>query len=501
MRCCPSARHELLHRAAIWAAALAPPLRATPRARGGAVAPVGLELVTLTEDRAIFTWYTGVPGTDNGCGGMLPAVTDGEIAFGAHPGRLDRHVAEGRNTAYHQVEVTGLEPGRTYYYQARSHGRAALPTPLCLVAGNAAGTSPYGLGTAGGPYAFTTPQPPPGRYLFAVALCNDLHLGETTAGRISGLPSVPGLPQLRGIAQPEGLPPYPELMGRALVEEALRRGADYLLAAGDISAEAGPADLRRAKEILDGFGPHDERYFTVRGNHDRPRERDGFRDTFPSGGDPAYFARDLGGLRVVGLDTYDKPGNGGDGGGLSPEQMSWFLRGLRDHKDQPTVVFGHHPLSVPHSPFPATHGQRLGRRQARAILAAYGAAPGVFLHHAGHTHRNKRSIPPHAPRVTLQEVSAVKEYPGGFCLLRVHSGGFALNYYKAGGAAAREWSERSRSQAAGLWPQFSLGRTVADRNSMTARDLSGVRAPHRPPVPPVPPVRPVQRAEGGTPWE
>ncbi|WTL50813.1 metallophosphoesterase family protein [Streptomyces sp. NBC_01497] len=480
MRCCPSARQELLHRAAVWAAAVAPPLRAGPRGLAAAVSPVGLELVTLTEDRAIFTWYTGVPGTDDGCGRMLPAATDGEIVFGTHPGRLTRRVGEEHRTAYHQVEITGLEPGRTYYYQALSYGRAALPTPLCLVAGNAAGTSPYGLGTAGGPYAFTTPQPPPGRYLFAVALCNDLHLGETTAGRIAGVPKLPGFPLLQGVSQPEGFAPYPELMGRALVAEAVRRGADYLLAAGDISAEAGQADLRKAKEILDTFGPHGERYFITRGNHDRPRARDGFRDAFSPGGGPTYFARDLGGLRVVGLDTYDKPGNGGDSGGLSPEQLSWFLRGLREHRDQPTVVFGHHPLSVPHSPFPATRGQHLGRRQARAILAAYDAAPGVFLHHAGHTHRNKRSISLRAPRVTLQEVSAVKEYPGGFCLLRVHTGGFALNYYKAGEAAAREWSERSRSQAAGLWPQFALGRSVRDRNSVTARDLSGVHRPaHR----------------------
>jgi Icc protein len=478
MRCCPSARQEQLHRAAVWAAALAPPLRRGARARD-AVGAVGLELVTLTEDRAIFTWYTGIPGTDDGFGRMLPAATDGEIVYGDHPGRLRHRVTEERTTAYHQVEITGLEPGRTYYYQARSQGRSALPTPLCLVAGNAAGTSPYGLGTAGGPYSFTTPQPPPGRHLFSLALCNDLHLGETTAGRIAGIPMMSNIPLLRGVSQEAGLAPYPELMAQGLIEEALRRGADHLLAAGDISAEAEPVDLRKAKEILDTFGRQGEDYFITRGNHDRPRERDGFRDAFSPDGDPTYFARDLNGLRIVGLDTYEKAGNGTDSGGLSPEQLSWFLSGLKEHKDQPTVVFGHHPLSVLHSPFPATSGQRLDRRQAKAILTGYDAAPGVFLHHAGHTHRNKRSASLRAPRVTFQEVSAVKEYPGGFCLLRVFSGGFALNYYKASSAAAREWSERSRSQAAGLWPQFALGRTVGDRNSVTARDLSGVRSPVR----------------------
>jgi hypothetical protein len=44
-----------------------------------------------------------------------------------------------------------------------------------LIPGNAVGTSHHGFDTPGGPFSFTTPQPPPGRYLFSVVLCNDLH--------------------------------------------------------------------------------------------------------------------------------------------------------------------------------------------------------------------------------------------------------------------------------------------------------------------------------------
>jgi 3',5'-cyclic AMP phosphodiesterase CpdA len=445
-----------------------------------ALAAVHLELVTLAEDRAVITWYTGVPGTDDGLGHMLPAVTEGEVVYGTHPGRLDRSAAEDRPTAHHHVELTGLEPGQTYYYQARSRGTAATPTSLRLVRGNAVGTNRYGLGSSGGPYSFTTPQPPPGRHLLSIALCNDLHLGETTAGLMAGVPL------MRGVAQETGLAPYPEIMSRALVEEAGRRGADLLLAAGDISAGGTPRDMAQAKGILDGFGTHGQDYFVVRGNHDRPRRRgegDAFPEGFLGGEGPAYFARDLGGLRIVGLDTYEKTGNGADAGGLGAEQLSWFRARLKEHRDQPTVVFGHHPLTVRDSVFPVTGGQRLNRRQARSILDAYAGAPGVFLHHAGHTHRNKRTVLPQAPHVTMQEVSAVKEYPGGFSLLRIHSGGFALNHYKTSGAQARAWGERSRGMAAGLWPHHALGRSVGDRNSMTAHDLSGIVRPAPLPAP------------------
>ncbi|MGW6009089.1 metallophosphoesterase [Streptomyces sp. NPDC055210] len=455
MPCCLAAPHALL-RTLLHSAARPP----------DAVSAVNLELVTLTEDRAVITWCTGVE-------------SEGEVVYGTHPAHLNRTASEGRDTALHYVELTDLEPGQTYYYQARSRGSAATPTPLHLVSGNAVGTSLHGFGTRAGPYSFTTPQPPPGRHLLSIALCNDLHLGETTAGLVTGMPL------MRGISQRFGLGPYPEIMGRALVEEAHRRGARHLLAAGDISAGGAPRDLSEARRLLDGFGTHGQDYFVVRGNHDRrgrqdlQEERgDNFLDAFPADGGPdgqaAYFSRDLGGLRVLGLDTYEKRGNGAGSGGLSDEQLAWFRADVRAHKDQPTVVFGHHPLTVRNSPFPVTSGQRLNRRQARAILDTYAAAPGVFLHHAGHTHRNKRTVLPQARHVTLQEVGAVKEYPGGFCLLRIHTGGYALNYYKASSAPAREWSERSRRVAAGLWPQYALGRSVHDRNSVTPRDLSGI---------------------------
>ncbi|MEV0634563.1 metallophosphoesterase family protein [Streptomyces sp. NPDC050619] len=487
MRCCLSAPLaalsalpapcEILRSGALLAPAL---LRAAATALHGPArdsrphpdtpAALHLELVTLTEDRAVITWYTGIPGTNDGLGHPLPAVTEGEVVYGTHPARLNRVAAEDRPTAHHQVELTGLEPGQTYYYQARSRRTHATPTPLHLVRGNAVGTHRYGLGTRGGPYSFTTPQPPPGRHLLSIALCNDLHLGETTAGLMAGVP------MLRGVAQEPGLAPYAEIMSRDLVAEARRRGADLLLAAGDITAGGAPRDLAQARRILDGFGTHGQDYFVVRGNHDRPRHRgdDSFRAGFLGGEGPAYFARDLGGLRIIGLDTYVKSGNGSDAGGLGAEQLSWFRARLREQKDQPTVVFGHHPLTVRDGVFPVTGGQRLGRRQARAVLDAYADAPGVFLHHAGHTHRNKRTVLPQAPHVTLQEVCAAKEYPGGFSLLRIHTGGYALNHYKTSGSAARAWSERSRRMAGGLWPHHSLGRSVTDRNSMTPHDLSGI---------------------------
>jgi Icc protein len=348
------------------------------------ISPVNLELVTLTEDRAIITWYTGYTGTDDGLGRMKPAPADGEVYWGTNPNRLHRVAGDRGHTPYHYVELRGLEPGQTYYYQARSNGKPVPPTPFTILGGNAVGTSDFGLAT-GGPYSFTAPHPPPGRFLFSIVLCNDLHMGETQAGLVGGLPFI-------GIQQEPGLPPYPEVMLEALVHDASALDASYLLAAGDISAEAVPGDLSRAGQLLQRFGKYRRDVFVTRGNHDRAHDgdpwstctvgqwqgNDCFHDRFFPGDQPSYFTRELQGLRVIGIDTYDKPGGGGDAGALSTDQFAWFREQLAHERHQPTIVVGHHPLGQQH----ARH--HAGGDHSRRLRA-----------HAGHVPASRR---PHAPQ-------------------------------------------------------------------------------------------------------
>jgi 3',5'-cyclic AMP phosphodiesterase CpdA len=287
-------------------------------------------------------------------------------------------------------------------------------------------------------------------------------------------------------------------MASVLGSEAHARGADLLLAAGDISSEAAQADVGDAKGFLDDFGAYEDEYHVVRGNHDRPHtghaaERcrpdpraPGFHDCFgeaffPTG--PTWFSREAFGLRILGLDTYDKLGSGGDNGVLSPKQMGFVRDELAADPERPTIVFGHHPVSLESN---LTTLEPLifdlNPTQAQQLEALYVKAPGVFLHHAGHTHRNKRTTGLTATGVTFQEVAAVKEYPGGFHLLRVFTGGYALNFYKLRGALQQEWSERSRQEYGGLAPFYVFG-TAADRNSVVVRDLSGLEAAARPAAP------------------
>ena len=164
-------------------------------ATGDDVSPANLELVTLTEDRAIITWYTGYTGTDDGLGRMEPAPADGEVHWGtqpataatAWPAACRRHAVPLRraHAGSSRARPTTTRRGRT---GSPCRPRRSRSSPATRWAPPTSGSRPAG------PYSFTTPQPPPGRFLFSIALCNDLHMGETTAGLVGSVPQIIGHP-------------------------------------------------------------------------------------------------------------------------------------------------------------------------------------------------------------------------------------------------------------------------------------------------------------------
>jgi Icc protein len=95
------------------------------------------------------------------------------------------------------------------------------------------------------------------------------------------------------------------------------------------------------------------------------------------------------------------------------------------------------------------------------------------------THRNKRTFLLDGTQSPVQsieflEVGATKEYPGGYSLVRVYTGGYMVSYYKNRTDLARAWGQRSRHEYYTLYPHYMLG-TIADRNHTVTRDLSGLR--------------------------
>ena len=108
------------------------PVSASEQAAAGEALPVNrrellvrdLEVVTVTEQSAIITWFTGSADETDRYGRPAPVPTDTELLLGqpGEPDTLATALHEHRRTPYHHAEVGGLEPGRTYAFEARSDG-------------------------------------------------------------------------------------------------------------------------------------------------------------------------------------------------------------------------------------------------------------------------------------------------------------------------------------------------------------------------------------------
>jgi 3',5'-cyclic AMP phosphodiesterase CpdA len=464
--CVPLSRRQLLRYSALVAATPLVEQAWRPVKAFGAVGaravPMHLELVTLTEHAAVLTWFTGDPGALDDYGRPAPIPSDTTLLLGTSPGALDVVVRRHVETPYHYVELSGLKPGRRYYYRAMSNGRDAVPTETAI--------APDGV------FSFTTPLPPPGRHLFTMAWLNDLHIGELTSGLSLSDARLPGGGFPPGFAV-DPHHPYWKVMTKAAVAEAKSRGAELMLVNGDLTTGGEPENMHRAKRWLDDFGPYGSDYRVVRGNHDRANGRDDeLRDVFFPGGGPTHFSFDHKGLHVVGLDTVDASGNGA----IDAAQFTWLEHDLAKHSHAPTFIFGHHPVTqqsgvtaVPPVVF------TLNARDSERLQMDVAKDTSVVGVYSAHTHRNKRTYSPMAPGVPFVEMGAVKEYPGGYSLVRIFEGGYAVNFYKCKTPAALTWSERSRGEYLNLYPYYTLG-SITDRNFVVHADLSDLgRAHHR----------------------
>jgi 3',5'-cyclic-AMP phosphodiesterase len=444
-----------------------------------------VEVATVTDTSVIVTWFTGSATAVDAYGFPAPVTTDSELQLAPFDvttltaGTYQTVYYDSTPTAYHYAEVTGLTPGTAYAYQALSAGQVAVRTSMQFPVG-VGGSLDYAN-------VFETLTTPPGTYLFTLALSNDLHMGEGESGIIEN-----GWPP--AFEQDPGLPGYPVVMLDAMLGDlrSADRGADRLLVAGDLTSDGYLSEAQQVRSMLDGWGTLESDYFVTRGNHDRSRNgTDWDACTVVSGTDPVHYdcwgdvfpyplqtlqSYEVGGLRIIGLDTTTLDAAGGT---MSASQLGHLSDVLRHDRDRPTLLFGHHPITY-ESAATTEAGPTfdIDRPTAIALQRLYSRTPGVFFHHSGHTHRNKRTFlldegQNPIESVEFLEVGATKEYPGGYSLLRLYTGGYMVSYYKLRSSLALAWAQRTRHEYYSLYPHYMLG-TIADRNHTVVRDLSGL---------------------------
>jgi predicted phosphodiesterase len=280
--------------------------------------------------------------------------------------------------------------------------------------------------------AFRTLPRPPGERLATVATVNDVHFGETVCGVMTGIDLGPPL------EVGPGEPPYPETMNRAAAAEIAALGPDAVVVKGDLTS-SGTAEEFAA--FLDCYGsPFGERLHWVRGNHDVLVE-----------GTVPLNARSEVSLPGVTLALLDTPVAGRAGGAVGADQLEW-LDELGERADRPVMVFGHHPLHDGGSDsFGITPGD------SEALLAVVARRPTIVGYFAGHTHRNRVRHVEATGAVPWVEVSATKDFPGGWAEYRVFEGGVLQVFHRISTPEALAWSERTRAMFGGLYPAYSFG--------------------------------------------
>jgi 3',5'-cyclic AMP phosphodiesterase CpdA len=408
------------------------------------------ELVTVTERAFQAWWLTDTP-------------QDTTVVLTA-PGQAPRTLTLERDVTVHVATIDGLTPGTTYRYELRSGGRV-IPRNLHH------------------PGVVTTLTPPPGRLLATVALMNDLHVGEDCSGTIQTVAGVSVPPCNRSGR-------YALRMTSAAVRalRALRPRPDFLLANGDITAEARPGEMKTVFGILRRARvPFD----VTRGNHDRRHrasctggDGDCFREYAAPGshvGDHAYhWARDIGpGLTVIGLDSADPDSGAGrlDLGG----QLEFLERELtRTARAGRRVLLGfHHPITAYSSLTlepPVFYGVNPlhGGRDALAVIARH---EHVSLVVHGHSHRNYVGYDERSgARTPFLENGATKEYPGGFGLLRFYEGGVLRTFHRVSEPWCRTWVATTATQVYGRHPDYTRG-PLSSRAFAHVYGASGLHPP------------------------
>ncbi|WP_084141824.1 metallophosphoesterase family protein [Corynebacterium sputi] len=432
---------------------------------GGRVRAKDLEVPTVTDTTIAFTWATYGKEVRTPYGPARHTVGSNTVVLMGPADGGPMRVVYNDDTprGVHHAVVRGLDPDRSYRFECWSNGYRATPS---LVATRRMG-APEMTGV------IRTLRRPAGDFIETIAVTNDTHIGKTNHSRLTS-PDADGLD-------------FPEMQLEGLVAAAKEDGASALVVNGDCTDTNTADQVRTFRKLMNEFGEQDKDWFAVRGNHDNftPGRKntkksnkkgikagddveDNFGDYFT--GRQQHWSSRVGGLRLLGVDTADIFE---DGGYISPEQMDALRADLLSDPDRPTIMFGHHPVTM--CAGTSNMGGSdfiLGQDMSLELQDIMAKSPGVMSMYAGHTHRTRRGSAD-IGSADFGERGASLGYPGGYTLIHVYTGGYMVTYHRIPARDSLDWSGHTRWSMFGMEPEYMLG-SLSDRNYTVDMDLSGL---------------------------
>ena len=297
----------------------------------------------------------------------------------------------------------------------------------------------------GGRTVTTLPRPD-GELLCRFATVNDVHFGETEAGRVDDHLDGPIM------RVPEGALPYPETMNGAAVEEMSAVDLAAVIVKGDLTS--GGSDEEFAAFDACYRSAFDDRLYVVRGNHDA------YKGQKLYAGDQWI---ELPGVAVALLDTtipFETTGR------ITREQLDW-LDERAASATTPVLVMGHHQQWIPgrqsSDPKRPLDYFGLDPDSSDALAAVIDRRLNVVAYTAGHTHRHR--VRRTAREVPSIEIGCVKDFPGTWAEYRVYESGILQVVHRMSTPEALEWSEQCRYMYTDFgidYVAYAMG-TLADR--------------------------------------
>ncbi|HOW69088.1 MAG TPA: metallophosphoesterase family protein [Phycisphaerae bacterium] len=429
-------------------------------------------LMTVTDTTAVFTWETSRPAETSIRYGTEKDQLDQTAKPGA-PKRGNDQAPPGASR-FQSCELRNLKPGTQYYY-------------VCHIENAAASNQAAGR--------FTTLAPPPGEELFSFATMTDTHVGQQIVARLS----LRGKLISPGIRWPEPHRPFWRLAVGAAIDEINASGAAFTIIKGDLTDGSTANEFPQARQLFDRLT---RPYRVVHGNHDAAAP---FLRTF--GLAKPWYTFDHQNIHFVILDTEPLAS---DKDPVLDAELDWLARDLRDHADQWTFVLLHRPIlpklerasgealteellqlgsgllgRIYGSGASHTIDLATGKtpsvspnaaRKLAALLRAHGRIAGVF---AGHLHRNYVGHwPEETGNLPYVETASTKEYPCGYAITRVFTGGYMQSYHTPRDPQCLHWSAMTQDAYARIGLRSKAG-DLTERNFVVPFD--GLRlSPKRP---------------------
>jgi 3',5'-cyclic-AMP phosphodiesterase len=173
--------------------------------------------------------------------------------------------------------------------------------------------------------------------------------------------------------------PEARLAAAVACARALLPRIDAVLVTGDLTDTGLDPEYARVRELL---APLAAPVHVLPGNHDvRAVLRRAF-DLPGAGDEPVQHAADVGGLRLVAVDT-TLPGR--DDGAFPADRAAWLDAELAAHPGVPTIVAMHHPPLA--TGVPALDAMGLPAADRGTLAGLLGRHPQVARVVAGHLHR------------------------------------------------------------------------------------------------------------------